>query len=188
MRYPKSHLLCILTYTFVFSREHQECRSHEQQLPLCFNVNVTNAPSSPSEEKSKQKQKSQVTPSHHSNAITIHHTLHPSPLCLPSRRLNRQPIFTPICPSSASALDFPAHPSLLALSHHFHSPPKHPLNRLTNHHPILVFPVLHHIAIELHNLHQLAVLQFLLLGRFAKFACGEEEDFLLEGGWVEGWG
>jgi len=116
-----------------------------------------------------------------------HQNTHPLTLRLPSRRLNRKPIFTPVFihQLSASSPHFPASSTLPLPSTH-HSPSENPLNRLTNHHPIPVFLVLYHIAVELHNLHQRAFVEGLLVVRFAEFACGKAQDFCFEVGWVEG--
>lgn len=104
-----------------------------------------------------------------------HQNTHLLTLRLPSRRLNRKPIFTPITHSSALCF-LTSLPRILHSASFspniIHSPSENPLDRLTNHHPILVFLVLYHVAIELHYLHQRAFVEGLLIRWFAELACG----------------
>lgn len=114
----------------------------------------------------------------------FHSEQSPSALRLPSRSLNHKPIFAPtqtkkksalvhLSPSPHAFLCFHVFP----LSHNKNSPSKHPLYRLTDDNPILVLLVLLDITVELHNLHQRAIGELLLVVWFAEFARGKDFDF-----------
>jgi len=179
MRYPKSQshicfaysdLTCLL---FLNPRKHES--SSNYPLPH-FATHVTLLPQNAKKKKKTKRENPSdacLPPNAMRQTHHPHQNTHPLTLRFPSRGLNRKSILTPVFihQLSASSPHFPASSTLPLPSKH-HSPSKHPLDRLTNHHPILVFLMLYHIAIELHYLHQRAFVEGLLIRWFAEFACG----------------